>query len=441
MQLVMHLARLVCLLAALALTSLPVWAQDTSTVAAPDTTDLPVAIDADAPEDSALEARMQSVFARIDDFEDVQVSVEDGVVVLTGSVIDAQAKDRATELARRFEGVIFVDNDIEQTTDVETRVTPALRRLQDYWGAFVSNLPVIVVALLVIVLFWFLGRAIGRWRAPFERFGVTRLVQNLVGRVVSTVFVLIGLLLALDILGITALVGAVLGTAGVFGIAIGFAFQDIVENYLAGILLSLQRPFNIGDLIVLEGHTGKIVRLTARELVLMTLDGNHVRIANATVFKSTLINYTRNPRRQFNFGVGVGTGEDLARAMEVGLQTLRAMPGVMNEPGPFARVENLGDSTVTVRFHGWVDQQQADFFKVQSEAIRLVKQALDDAGVEMPEPIYRVLMRQLPADEAPQPPPSPMRSEVRDLSPDTVLDAQVQEDLARSDESNLLEGS
>src|SRR5690606_9471771 len=130
--------------------------------------------------------------------------------------------------------------------------------------------------------------------SPFRRFGVTPLAQSLVRRIVSALLFVIGLVLALDVLGVTALVGAVLGTAGVLGIAIGFAFQDIIENYLAGILLSMQRPFEIGDLVLLEGELGAVVRMTARELVMVTPQGNHVRMPNATVFKSKITNYSRN---------------------------------------------------------------------------------------------------------------------------------------------------
>ena len=103
---------------------------------------------------------------------------------------------------------------------------------------------------------------------------------------------LFGVLLALDILDLTALVGAVLGTVGVVGLAIGFAFKDIVENYLAGLLLSIRRPFALNDLVLIESHEGRVVRLTPSELILMTLEGNHVRIPNATVFKSFIYNFS-----------------------------------------------------------------------------------------------------------------------------------------------------
>lgn len=159
---------------------------------------------------------------------------------------------------------------------------------------------------------------------------------------------LLGVFLALDILDLTVLAGAMLGTAGVVGLAIGFAFNDIIENDLAGLLLSVRRPFDIHYLVRIEFHMGW-VRFTPSELVLMTLEGNHVRLPNAMVFKSFIYNYNIKPLRRFDFGVGVGVDEDLAEVQTKGCGVLREMAGTMADPAPFMRVEGLGDFNVLVR--------------------------------------------------------------------------------------------
>ena len=181
-----------------------------------------------------------------------------------------------------------------------------------------------------------------------------------------------------------------LGAAGILGLALGFALRDTVENYIASLLLSLRQPFGQDDLVLIEGWEGRVLRLTSRATVLMTLDGNHVRIPNAVVYKSVIVNYTRNPSRRFHFDVGVGTEQDLSAVQRLGAETLARMDGVLDDPPPVATVETLGDSSVVIRVAGWVDQRHADFLKVRSEAIRLVKQAFDRADVTMPEPIYNV---------------------------------------------------
>jgi len=293
---------------------------------------------------------------------------------------------------------------------------------------------------LVVLLFWLASRQIGRWEAPGRRLRISPLVWQLIRRMLQGVVAFVGLVLAFDLLGITSLVGAVLGTAGVAGLAIGFAFQDIIENYLAGALLSIQQPFNVNDVVEVGDHQGRVVRLTARELVLLTFEGNHVRLPNAMVFKSVTVNFTRNPRRLFTFDVGVGVQEDLADATQLGIATLDAMNGVLVEPAPFARIEALGDFAVLVRFHGWVNQRDADFFKVRSEAIRLVKTAFDEADIDMPEPTQRILTRPMdPPTRSRKPEPSAAEQAARiDVAPDGELEAQVEEDLAQSSEPNLL---
>src|SRR5690606_36358353 len=130
-------------------------------------------------------------------------------------------------------------------------------------------------------------------------------MEGLIRRSVRVIVLLVGVLLALNLLGLSSLVGAVLGSAGVVGLALGFAFKDIAENYIAGVLLSVRKPFSPGELIRVEGHEGKVVALTSRTTILMTLDGNQLQLPNALVFKSVLLNYSQNPRRRFDFTVSI----------------------------------------------------------------------------------------------------------------------------------------
>ncbi|MFO8174828.1 MAG: mechanosensitive ion channel family protein [Longimicrobiales bacterium] len=398
--------------------------------------------EAEAVRDSLLASRLRAIFGAVEEFSGVTASVTLGVVELGGTVDQPDSRRRVGELVGTLDGVLYVVNEVEAATDVETRITPAVAKIQEYWDRLLGQLPVLVVALIVVLFFWALAHLVGRWRRPSSWTGINPLVWGFVSRLIRGGLAGVGLLLAFDILGITSLMGAVLGTAGIVGLAIGFAFQDIVENYLAGMLLSLRRPFSVNDLVRVGDFEGRVVRLTSREVVLLSFEGNHVRLPNAHVFKNPLTNFTANPRRLFSFDVGVGVEEDLLEVSSIGTRTLQAMKGVMEDPPPFARFIDLGDSSVKVRLQGWVDQRDADFLKVRSEAIRLVKTALDAAGVEMPEPIYRVYtgrMRERPA------PPAGGEADVAeeaariDVIPDGKLDAQVMEDLRTSDDENLLE--
>jgi small conductance mechanosensitive channel len=340
--------------------------------------------------DQAIERRLRGIFDELDGLGGVRISVRGGVVELSGEVLSGELRQRAARLARQVQGVVEVEDHIEEVRDVQRRIAPVVGRLVARGWDLVAWLPLLVVAALIVGAFWLVAWIVGRWDAPFRRIARNRFLADLLQQVARGAIVIAGMVVALDVLDATALVGTVLGAAGILGLALGFALRDTVENYIASLLLSLRQPFSRDDLVLIEGWEGRVLRLTTRATVLMTLDGNHVRIPNALVYKSIVVNYTRNPSRRFQFDVGIGPEQDLAAVQRLGAETLANMGGVLDDPPPVATVETLGDSTVVVRVTGWVDQRQADFLKVRSEALRLVKQAFDAAGVNMPEPLYRV---------------------------------------------------
>lgn len=274
----------------------------------------------------------------------------------------------------------------------EGRWDVVLDQLRELGTGTLELLPLVGIALIVFLVFAWLARIVGGWERPYRRLSPNPFVRDLLRQVARSVVLLVGTLLALEIVNATGLAAAVLGTAGVLGLAIGFAFKDLVENYIAGVLLSLRQPFAPNDHVVIDGQEGKVIRLTSRAAILMTLDGNHLRIPNSQVFKGVMLNYTRNPWRRFGFLVGVGTGEDIPAAIRLGIETLLSMDGVLAEPAPECLVEELGESSVLLRFFGWVDQREASFLAVRSTAVVRVKDALEAEGMDLPEPIYRLRM-------------------------------------------------
>ena len=179
----------------------------------------------------------------------------------------------AIALAGKTDGVVYVRDRIEKTSDVDKRLAPAVRKARDLWQATVRKLPLLLIAVAVVLGFWWIGRWLGKRDRLFHRFGLTDLSANMVRQILKLGSLLIGLILALEILDATAVAGAFLGVAGIMGVALGFAFRNIVENYLAGVLLSVRNPFSAGDVVEVENFTGKVIRLTTRDTVLMTLEG------------------------------------------------------------------------------------------------------------------------------------------------------------------------
>jgi len=316
---------------------------------------------------------------------------------------------------------------LENTTE---RIDVVRERLAEFGERAFELLPLIAVALLTIAVFAVVAHLLTRGEFLF-RWISNRFVRDMVRHFTRIAVIAVGVLIALELLDATALVGATLGAAGVVGIAVGFAFRDIIENYLAGLLLSMRHPFAPNDFVSIDGEEGKVVRLTSRATILLTLAGNHLRIPNSKVFKAVLLNYTQNPLRALDFEIGVGVNEDLVAAQQRGLEALASMEAILDEPPPRALLERFADSSVPIHFYAWVDQRDTDYFKAKSEAMRLVKAAFDSGGVEMPEPIVQVYVKRdakSPAEQVTH--PSAARLESGDTAVDGQLDAQIETERA-----------
>ncbi|MEM7600415.1 MAG: mechanosensitive ion channel family protein, partial [Verrucomicrobiota bacterium] len=394
--------------------------------------------------DVAIKNRIQAIYDAVGGFETVDITVKSGVVTLSGEVLSKKVQEDAVSLSDRTDGVVLTINRLTEPVEITSQFAPAYEKLQQMGQGIVVKLPLLGAALIIMLLSGYFARLVGRRHHWLDRLPFSSLGKQLALRAVRAIIVIIGILLALELLDATAIVGAVMGAAGLAGLALGFAFKNIVENYLAGVLLSTRNPFEIGDAVEIDGKQGKVARLTSRDTVLVTLDGNHLRIPNAKVMNSDLLNFSRNPLRRFDFYVGVSTDFNLAEVKRIALETLAQNPAVLADPAPMVAIDSLGDSAVVVRLFAWLDQSKHGFLKVKSESIRLIKEAFDDAGIEMPEPIYRVNLRDkaLPAPSPAQPQKKSVApiAEISedDLSADDSIDDQIEAEAEQSGEENLL---
>ncbi|TMM46631.1 mechanosensitive ion channel [Qipengyuania marisflavi] len=339
--------------------------------------------------DNRIAERIRGIFSELPAFEAVQIQSNQGVVTLSGTVPKQDDIDRAEAIAGRVTGVVTVENTLERDVSLSAEGT-GFSGLADRWSEFVRLLPLVAAALAVWAAISALGYLLAGFGALWQRIAPNSFLATLIASAIRFVFVVGGLVVALDMIGATALLGAVLGGAGVVGIALGFAMRDTIENYVASLMLSLRQPFRANDWVLIDDLEGRVIRLTSRATVLMTLDGNHLRVPNAQVFKAVITNFTRNPQRRFEFDLGVDADDDASAASRLGRETLAALPFVLDDPAPEARIIEVGDSNVVIRFLGWIDQCETDWWKSQSRAIPSVKEALEAAGFGLPEPIYRL---------------------------------------------------
>ncbi|HCU26086.1 MAG TPA: mechanosensitive ion channel protein MscS [Deltaproteobacteria bacterium] len=405
----------------------------------------PISQTSSAQEDLRIKNRLEEIFAQSPGLEKVSVKVEAGVVVLRGEVALEKYRQNALETARKVEGVVSVQDNITEISDLKKSLTPSFQKLRQRFYSILSQGPLILIAAVIVLLFWGFGRLLTQWNRLFHRMTSNPFLAEIARHLVRGFLFILGLILAFDFLDATAFLTTLLGAAGLVGLALGFAVRDVVENYVASILLSVRQPFSPNDLVVIDDLEGQVIRLTTRATILLTLDGVLLRIPNAKVFKGVIFNYTRNPLRRFDFEVTIGTDQEIAKVQAIGLKALKKMEDVARDPSPQIWVEKLGDSRIWLHVYAWVDQSQWDWFKVKSETIRRFKRAFDEAAVEMPEPIYNLNIR----DRSAGPPKKGQEklthdeeealNESMDLRPSLVMDKQIQQQKVMSEEPDLLD--
>ncbi|MCE8006340.1 mechanosensitive ion channel family protein [Aestuariivita sp.] len=350
-----------------------------------------IAVEDSAVQDAAIAVRIRDILTELGGYSDVTVTVTSGIVTFRGTTLDTASAARLNELAGRVEGVVAIENDVTETTDVVERLNPAMDRFRARLAQFVAFLPLAAVAVAAFLLVVFAGLVIARMRQPWDRLAPNAFIADIYRQILRLAFMIGGLVVALDILGATALLSTILGAAGIVGLAIGFAVRDTVENFIASIMLSIRQPFAPNDTVEIEGDIGKVIRLTSRATILLSFDGNHIRIPNATVFKSRIVNYSRNDERRFLIDLGVAYDTDLAAAQALALDTVKALPFTLESPEPSVWIEELGDSAVIIKVAGWIAQHETSYLKARSEAWRMCMAAFDTEGIVMPETTLRVL--------------------------------------------------
>ncbi len=378
----------------------------------------------DTVQDQAIASRLQNILTRSGRFDNIEVRVEEGMVFLSGETHSADFKSWAEKLAQRTEGVIAVINQVTIDEEAAWSFQPAVDETVSLYNDFVRTIPKIVIALILLIITWVLAKVAVNLAGRVLKQRINNpFVMRLSARMAALPVVVIGLYLVLQVTGLTKLALTLLGGTGLMGIIIGLAFRDIAENFLASILISIQRPFKINDYIKVNDTEGVVQSVTTRGTVIMTLDGNHIHIPNTTIYKSTIINVVANPQVRQQFTVGIGYDDGIARAQQIAFDTIVAHPAVLDDPAPQVLVDNLGAATVNLEIYFWVNGVENSTSKVKSAVIRLVKRAYDEAGISMPDEArevvfpegIRILSEDAPAQtQVPKIPDEPLNNEAED---------------------------
>ena len=362
-----------------------------------------ITVEDSASQDAAIAVRIRDILGELEGFENVTVQATSGIVTLRGTTLTSAEVARLNDLAGRVEGVVAIENQVTETTDVVERLNPAVVRFRNRMIQLITYLPLLAVAVSAFFVVAILGFLIARLKSPWDRLAPNGFIADIYRQIIRLVFIISGIVVALDILDATRLLSTILGAAGIVGLAIGFAVRDTVENFIASIMLSVRQPFRPNDAVEINGDEGKVIHLTSRATVLLSFDGNHIRIPNATVFKSRIVNYSRNAERRFLFDIGVAPDTDLSHAHTVAEEVLGTLPFLLATPAPAVWTQDVGDSTITLRITGWIDQTKTGLLLAKGETIRMILARFGQAGIEMPNPTYTLQM----ADPVPQVPTVP----------------------------------
>ncbi|MET4074503.1 mechanosensitive ion channel family protein [Hymenobacter sp. UYCo722] len=271
-------------------------------------------------------------------------------------------------------------------------------KLVNWVQQFVLLLPNLLITLLVLTATVFAARLTRRALAsvlPRVSPGAVTL-HSLISTLAYVAVLLVGTFFGLEVLGLDKTVTSLLAGVGIIGLALGFAFQDIAANFISGIIIAVQRPFTVGDVIETDKFFGTIERINLRTLDLRQVTGELVRVPNRKVFESAVTNYSVTTRRRVDIECGVAYSSDLAQVRDVVLAAMADFPELLTDQPPQVMFTGFADSSITFSLRFWIPyRRQVDYVGAKSEAIMRIKQAFDAAGIVIPFPMRTL---ELPAE-------------------------------------------
>ncbi|WP_438030590.1 mechanosensitive ion channel family protein [Sorangium sp. So ce233] len=262
-------------------------------------------------------------------------------------------------------------------------------KVAQWIDALLVMFPNLVVALVVVTVCWGLGRLARRLvYGALDRLHTPHSVNGLVSWLASIAVLAGGVMVALSILNLHKAATSLLAGAGIVGLALGFAFQDLAANFIAGVYLAVRHPFREGDLIETNDTLGIAERIRIRSTTIRTLEGQAVMIPNKEIFTNKLTNYSETGSRRVDLAVGVSYGDDLEKVRRVAIEAARHVGSrdVAREVELF--YEGFGDSAINLTVRIWIPfRDQNDYLAARSELLMQIKRAFDENDITIPFPI------------------------------------------------------
>lgn len=250
---------------------------------------------------------------------------------------------------------------------------------------FVRSIPNLLTALVIFIVSIYVARSLGRLvKRVLEARKAPEGASQLLSELTRVSVIVVGTILALQrFFDVTAFLAGL----GIIGFTVGFALQDVMKNFAAGIILLIQQPFHVDEVIGTAGFDGTVLRIDLRSTELKALDGRIVNIPNADILAHPIVNYTRADRRRIELPVGVGYKTDPDSARRAVLEAVEKVPGFVTEPPPLVGFSNFGDASLELTAFFWIDTARTNPIAARDAALSLVKEALDRKKISVASPV------------------------------------------------------
>ncbi|MEM7553074.1 MAG: mechanosensitive ion channel family protein [Cyanobacteria bacterium P01_A01_bin.84] len=276
---------------------------------------------------------------------------------------------------------------------MNTEISTAWKRVQIMIDGFIALLPSIILALIVFTVFFLAARVVKRLVKKLTR--NRRNARNLglvLGRLAQGVIVSLGLFISLTIVIPSLKLGDLVQLLGISGVAIGFAFRDILQNFLAGILILLNETVDIGDQIVFKNFEGTVENIETRATTIRTYDGRRIFIPNSELFTNSVTVNTAFENRRIEYDFGIGYGDDINLAKRLILESIQETKDILQQPAPDVILVDLADFTVKIRARWWITPPtRADLLDSRDAVLTKVKNKLTANGIDLPFPTQQIL--------------------------------------------------
>lgn len=262
-------------------------------------------------------------------------------------------------------------------------------KLVNWVEAIIKLLPNLIMAAIVMVIGFYIAKFIRKIaRKLITKISNNLTLNSLFSSIIYFIFLGIVIFTVLSILNLDKAVTSILAGAGILGLALALAFQDIATNFMSGIFISFRKPLKVGDIVQIKDYMGKVKEVNLRDTVVETFQGKIVIIPNKEVFQNPIENYTFLQKRRYDLSVGVSYGDDLERVKQITLDAVSDIEELSKDDKINVYFVEFGDSSINLSIRMWINTtEQSIYNKVGSEAIMKIKKAYDANDIMIPFPI------------------------------------------------------